>query len=132
MNNLMTILLMHTGLNLAAAREQPSTDGTFSCNDLVSGYYADMDGECTGYYMCSNQSVQGIRFSCPTGTKFKQQSLVCDHDHRVECKESPKYFHYNSRIGIKHAHFLGKLKKEEYLAEQSETASDLREVSAED
>jgi hypothetical protein len=49
---------------------------------------------------------RGILFSCPTGTKFQQRTLVCDHAYSVNCQDSQKYFRNNERIGKKYLDFI--------------------------
>ncbi|XP_023329494.1 uncharacterized protein LOC111702146 isoform X2 [Eurytemora carolleeae] len=74
----------------------------FPCTAMGTGYYADTGADCTGYFMCTKESTQGLRFACSPGTRFQQKSLVCDHAYSVKCEESEKYFFLNKRIGFPH------------------------------
>ena len=47
-----------------------------------------------------------MAFECPRGTRFQQRTMVCDHEHLVECHQSAKYFHSNLRIGQANVNFI--------------------------
>ena len=47
-----------------------------------------------------------MAFECPAGTRFQQRTMVCDHEHLVECQNSEKYFHSNLRIGQANLNFI--------------------------
>jgi hypothetical protein len=86
---------------------QVNSSNVVSCSGKVPGYYADISTSCTSYLLCMGTSMsRGIMFSCPTGTKFQQRTLVCDHAYAVNCGESQKYFRNNERIGKKHLNFI--------------------------
>merc|ERR1712008_259785 len=89
-------------------RKLPSgreTSADFSCRDRPPGYYADMNLGCEVYHLC-NRHGGGMAFECPRGTRFQQRTMVCDHEHLVECHQSAKYFHSNLRIGQANVNFI--------------------------
>lgn len=47
---------------------------TFSCQDRIYGYYADMANECQVFHVCMPQTRSSIRWSfiCPAETVFNQ------------------------------------------------------------
>jgi len=47
---------------------------TFSCQDRIYGYYADMENECQIFHVCMPQTRTAIRWSfiCPAETVFNQ------------------------------------------------------------
>lgn len=57
------------------------------------------------YHLC-NRHGGGMAFECPRGTRFQQRTMVCDHQHLVECHNSAKYFHSNLRIGQANLNFI--------------------------
>ena len=34
----------------------------FPCTAMGTGYYADTSADCTGYFMCTKESTQGLRY----------------------------------------------------------------------
>jgi len=34
----------------------------FPCTAMGTGYYADTGADCTGYFMCTKESTQGLRY----------------------------------------------------------------------
>lgn len=51
----------------------------------MTGYYADLPSNCRIYHNCDDQ---GNKFSyhCPEMTAFRQEALICDHAHLVDCQ----------------------------------------------
>ncbi len=47
-----------------------------------------------------------MAFECPTGTRFQQRTMVCDHYNQVKCHLSADYYHANLRIGQKDLKFI--------------------------
>ena len=62
------------------------------------------------YHLC-NRHGGGMAFECPQGTRFQQRTMVCDHEHLVECHQSAKYFHSNLRIGQANLNFIDDKKR---------------------
>lgn len=52
---------------------------TFSCENRIYGYYADMDNECQIFHVCLPQARHIVRFSfiCPSETVFNQVRMSC-------------------------------------------------------
>ncbi|XP_011869996.1 PREDICTED: uncharacterized protein LOC105563214 [Vollenhovia emeryi] len=75
---------------------------TFSCQDRIYGYYADMDNECQLFHVCMPQARGSIRWSfiCPSETVFNQATFVCTRtESSIPCEESEKYYSLNEDIG---------------------------------
>lgn len=49
------------------------------------GFYADVEANCRVYHTCDDH---GNKFSyrCPEETAFRQDALICDHAHLVDCQ----------------------------------------------
>lgn len=49
------------------------------------GFYADVEANCKVYHTCDDH---GNKFSyrCPEETAFRQDALICDHVHLVDCR----------------------------------------------
>ncbi|XP_023233151.1 sulfated surface glycoprotein 185-like [Centruroides sculpturatus] len=74
----------------------PSKD--FECRGKAPGYYADVNTRCQTYHICLNTGGKRS-FLCVNGTVFNQRSFTCDWWNKVNCQESPKFFHRNTEIG---------------------------------
>ncbi|XP_032683642.1 uncharacterized protein LOC116849991 isoform X2 [Odontomachus brunneus] len=75
---------------------------TFSCQDRIYGYYADMENECQVFHVCLPQARGAIRWSfiCPSETVFNQATFVCTQtESSIPCEESEKYYALNEEIG---------------------------------
>ncbi|XP_029176210.1 uncharacterized protein LOC114944483 [Nylanderia fulva] len=75
---------------------------TFSCQDKIYGYYADMENECQVFHVCLPQTRGSIRWSfiCPAETVFNQATFVCTRtESSIPCEESEKYYALNEEIG---------------------------------
>ncbi|XP_072758812.1 uncharacterized protein [Anoplolepis gracilipes] len=57
----------------------------FSCRHRPMGFYADVETNCRVYHTCDDH---GNKFSyrCPEETAFRQDALICDHIHLVDCR----------------------------------------------
>lgn len=84
----------------SAAQSQESFNTTprpiksnFTCSGRPTGYYADVPSNCRVYHNCDDQ---GNKFSyyCPEMTAFRQEALICDHAHLVDCEKG-------TRVGLK-------------------------------
>ena len=62
------------------------------------------------YHLC-NRHGGGMAFECPRGTRFQQRTMVCDHEHLVQCHNSEQYFHSNLRIGQANLNFIDDRRK---------------------
>eukprot|EP00093_Oithona_nana_P012155 12155.XXX_485606_493248_1 [CDS] Oithona nana genome sequencing. len=86
------------------------TISDFSCRGRPPGYYADIKLGCEVYHLC-NRHGGGMAFECPRGTRFQQRTMVCDHEHLVQCHNSEQYFHSNLRIGQANLNFIDDRRK---------------------
>ena len=50
------------------------------------------------YHLCTRHGG-GMTFQCPEKTMFQQRTMVCNHEHMVNCSLSEKYYDTNLRIG---------------------------------
>ena len=80
--------------------EVPET--SFSCEGQVDGgYYADTEGECQPFHICSSNGNGGFAkfsFLCPNGTLFNQQYFVCDWWFNVDCSTAEDFYFLNDEI----------------------------------
>ena len=80
--------------------EVPET--SFSCEGQVDGgYYADTEGECQPFHICSSNGNGGLTkfsFLCPNGTLFNQQYFVCDWWFNVDCSTAEDFYFLNDEI----------------------------------
>ncbi|XP_044262518.1 probable serine/threonine-protein kinase nek3 isoform X2 [Tribolium madens] len=63
---------------------------TFSCRDVDSGYYADLETDCQVFHIC--EEGKKISFLCPNGTIFQQSELICEWWFKVNCTDSPNFY----------------------------------------
>ncbi|KAL6260231.1 hypothetical protein P5V15_007764 [Pogonomyrmex californicus] len=64
----------------------PSTIKTnFSCLDRPMGFYADVEANCKIYHTCDDHGNK-FTYRCPEETAFRQDALICDHAHLVDCQ----------------------------------------------
>lgn len=63
----------------------PTVRTNFSCFNRPMGFYADVEANCKIYHTCDDH---GNKFSyrCPEETAFRQDALICDHAHLVDCQ----------------------------------------------
>ncbi|KAL6420569.1 hypothetical protein ACFW04_013225 [Cataglyphis niger] len=63
----------------------PNVSTNFSCFNRPMGFYADVEANCRVYHTCDDH---GNKFSyrCPEETAFRQDALICDHVHLVDCR----------------------------------------------
>jgi len=80
--------------------EVPET--SFSCDGQADGgYYADTEGECQPFHICSSDGNGGLTkysFLCPNGTLFNQQYFVCDWWFNVDCSTAEDFYGLNDEI----------------------------------
>ncbi|KAH0547458.1 uncharacterized protein LOC123268416 [Cotesia glomerata] len=75
---------------------------TFSCENRIYGYYADIDNECQVFHVCMPQNRGSRRWSfiCPSETVFNQATFVCTRiNESIPCEESEQYYVLNEEIG---------------------------------
>lgn len=49
------------------------------------GFYAELETNCKVYYMCDDHGNK-FTYRCPEDTAFRQDALICDHAHLVDCQ----------------------------------------------
>ncbi|XP_026671507.1 uncharacterized protein LOC108627682 [Ceratina calcarata] len=98
---------------------------SFSCQERIYGYYADMENDCQIFHVCMPQARGSIRWSfiCPAETVFNQATFVCTKtENSIPCEESEKFYDLNEAIG--------KEIEEESEMEQSTKESDVEPISS--
>ncbi|XP_011301721.1 uncharacterized protein [Fopius arisanus] len=86
--------------NATAIRE--NIVDTFSCENRIYGYYADVDNDCQIFHVCMPQNRGAIRWSfiCPESTVFNQATFVCTWENdSIPCEESEQYYGLNEEFG---------------------------------
>nr|QGT33394.1 cuticular protein 1-N [Microplitis mediator] len=86
--------------NATAIRE--NIVDTFSCENRIYGYYADIDNECQVFHVCMPQNRGSRRWSfiCPAETVFNQETFVCTRiNESIPCEESEQYYVLNEEFG---------------------------------
>lgn len=63
----------------------PAIRSSFSCRNRPMGFYADVEANCRVYYTCDEHGNK-FTYRCPEKTAFRQDALVCDHAHLVNCE----------------------------------------------
>lgn len=49
------------------------------------GFYADIEANCKVYHTCDDHGNK-FTYRCPEETAFRQDALICDHAHLVDCQ----------------------------------------------
>ncbi|KAL3278235.1 hypothetical protein HHI36_013573, partial [Cryptolaemus montrouzieri] len=80
------------GVDFPVLTNIPKT--SFSCRDIESGYYADLETRCQVFHIC--EDGKKISFLCPNGTIFQQADLICDWWFKVNCTNSPSLYEESS------------------------------------
>ncbi|XP_015597197.1 uncharacterized protein LOC107268685 isoform X2 [Cephus cinctus] len=57
----------------------------FSCVGRAMGFYADIEANCRIYHTCDDQGNK-FTYNCPEETAFRQEAMICDHAHLVDCQ----------------------------------------------
>ncbi|XP_017888512.1 uncharacterized protein LOC108629987 [Ceratina calcarata] len=58
---------------------------SFSCLNRTAGFYADLSTNCKLYHTCDEYGNK-FTYYCPKETAFRQDALICDHAHLVQCQ----------------------------------------------
>jgi len=70
---------------------------------VEGGYYADTEGDCQPFHVCSADSAsEGLlkfSFLCPNGTLFNQEHFVCEYWFNVDCAAAESFYGLNDNIG---------------------------------
>merc|ERR1711911_155827 len=76
----------------------------FSCDNRLTGYYADVDTRCQVFHVCTvmPEPLPAIKnsFLCPNGTMFNQENFACQWWADVNCPTSERFFALNANIGV--------------------------------
>ncbi|GAB0096240.1 uncharacterized protein DMENIID0001_117230 [Sergentomyia squamirostris] len=72
-------------------------DLSFSCQNRIPGYYADIEARCQVWHWCVNGG-QHYAFLCPNGTVFNQAFRVCDWWTSVDCPASEQLYTNNEEL----------------------------------
>ncbi|GBP63955.1 hypothetical protein EVAR_40206_1 [Eumeta japonica] len=80
---------------------------TFSCEDRVYGYYADVDNDCQIFHVClpslgpsGKNTTYRWSFICPEQTIFNQEVMVCTRKiDSIDCEDSPMFYDKNLEFG---------------------------------
>merc|ERR1711892_572324 len=82
-------------------------DTSFLCEvQPVEGYYADQEGDCQLYHVCSDIGdglFSKFDFLCPNGTIFNQEEFVCDWWFNVDCSNADAFYELNIEVAEKNA-----------------------------
>ncbi|RWS17282.1 putative serine/threonine-protein kinase tsuA-like protein [Dinothrombium tinctorium] len=79
------------GEDYPAFHEVPETK--FTCEQLMSGYYADIESGCQSFHYCFRETKTS--FLCQNGTLFNQKVFTCDWWFNVDCKRSTQFYALN-------------------------------------
>lgn len=63
----------------------PNVSTYFSCLNRPMGFYADIETNCRVYHTCDDHGNK-FTYRCPEETAFRQDALICDHVHLVDCR----------------------------------------------
>ncbi|XP_045467349.1 mucin-5AC-like [Harmonia axyridis] len=80
------------GVDFPILTKIPKT--SFSCKDIETGYYADLETNCQVFHIC--EDGKKTSFLCPNGTIFQQSDLICDWWFKVNCTSSPLLYEESS------------------------------------
>ena len=69
------------------------------------------------YHLCTRHGG-GMTFQCPEKTVFQQRTMVCNHEHMVNCSLSEKYYDTNLRIGQQNANLIDDGNKDIVILDQ--------------
>ncbi|XP_012287482.1 uncharacterized protein LOC105703567 [Orussus abietinus] len=67
----------------------PPLNTNFSCRSRTTGFYADLETNCRVYHTCDDQGNK-FTYHCPEETAFRQDALICDHAHLVDCQQGTR------------------------------------------
>ncbi|XP_043518594.1 uncharacterized protein LOC122533194 isoform X1 [Frieseomelitta varia] len=78
-----TMLVLYTQFEIFNAVN--SMKASFSCLNRTAGFYADVNASCKIYHTCDEYGNK-FTYQCPEETAFRQDALICDHAHLVQCQ----------------------------------------------
>ncbi|UYV62608.1 hypothetical protein LAZ67_2001301 [Cordylochernes scorpioides] len=74
----------------------------FTCAGRPPGYYADVRSGCAMYHTCNMGGGQHV-FTCPNGTLFHQEMLVCNYSRMVNCTSMERRYKSTAHIFERHS-----------------------------
>ncbi|CAK9806851.1 unnamed protein product [Anthophora quadrimaculata] len=77
------IFILHTQFEMSNSVISMKTN--FSCFNRAPGFYADVNANCKIYHTCDEYGNK-FTYHCPEETAFRQDALICDHAHLVDCQ----------------------------------------------
>ncbi|XP_077268940.1 uncharacterized protein LOC143900978 [Temnothorax americanus] len=66
----------------------------FTCKDMPSGFYADVDYNCRIFHVCEN-SGDGFPVICANDTVFDQKQRICTDDENIDCQHAHEWYYLN-------------------------------------
>jgi len=78
-----------------------TVETSFSCDEKIPGYYADLEGDCQQYHICGSDGNFGLikyTFLCPNGTMFNQQYFICDWWFNIDCSTAEDFYYLNAEV----------------------------------
>jgi len=87
---------------------RPNIVDTFSCENKVYGYYADIDNECQLFHIChpvvladGTSTTFKFSFICPEQTIFNQESMTCTFPtDAAPCSDAATFYSLNDNFGV--------------------------------
>lgn len=77
----------------------PPVNTNFTCKGRDTGFYADVETNCRVYHTC-DENGNKFTYYCPAETAFRQEALVCDHAHLVDCAIGRRISTVNKNVEI--------------------------------
>lgn len=65
----------------------------FTCEDMPSGFYADVDYNCRIFHVCEN-SGDGFPVICANDTVFDQKQRICTDQESIDCQHAHEWCVY--------------------------------------
>ncbi|KYN14308.1 hypothetical protein ALC57_13475 [Trachymyrmex cornetzi] len=69
----------------------------FTCKDMPSGFYADIDYNCRIFHVCEN-SGDGFPVICANDTVFDQKQRICTDEENIDCHHAHEWYYLNELI----------------------------------
>ncbi|KAL0133901.1 hypothetical protein PUN28_001090 [Cardiocondyla obscurior] len=66
----------------------------FTCENMPSGFYADMDYNCRIFHVCEN-SGYGFPVICANDTVFDQRQRICTDEENTDCQRAHEWYYLN-------------------------------------
>ncbi|XP_018046918.1 PREDICTED: uncharacterized protein LOC108686239 [Atta colombica] len=66
----------------------------FTCKDMPSGFYADIDYNCRIFHVCENFG-DGFPVICANDTVFDQKQRICTDEENIDCHHAHEWYYLN-------------------------------------